>query len=158
MYRTALSASWAAQAGELPPDKCIEDIFAGGTGWGLKDKQDEVPNPRLHRLAGDQNAHFADYERWLNSKKNLHRKASGSSLASRSAPLGKPGGCKDRKSNEQGDLRVAMNDASVGMGLRPASSDSNTVGRRRGFKFVTEVNEFDARDNLVSWQIPETAA
>ncbi|MDI1486731.1 MAG: hypothetical protein OHK93_005992 [Ramalina farinacea] len=36
MYRQNLAASWAAQAGELPPDQCIEDIFAGGDGWADK--------------------------------------------------------------------------------------------------------------------------
>ncbi|KAI9796948.1 MAG: hypothetical protein M1833_005894 [Piccolia ochrophora] len=33
MYRRTLAASWAAQAGELPADECIEDLFAGGSGW-----------------------------------------------------------------------------------------------------------------------------
>ncbi|KAI1324445.1 hypothetical protein F5Y16DRAFT_305417 [Xylariaceae sp. FL0255] len=33
MYRRALAASWDCQPGELPADECIEDIFAGGTGW-----------------------------------------------------------------------------------------------------------------------------
>lgn len=34
MYRQTLAASWAAQTGEMPADKVIEDIFAGGDGWG----------------------------------------------------------------------------------------------------------------------------
>ena len=33
MYRCALAASWSCQPGELPANECIEDIFAGGTGW-----------------------------------------------------------------------------------------------------------------------------
>ncbi len=33
MYRRTLAASFAAQAGELPADECIESIFAGGSGW-----------------------------------------------------------------------------------------------------------------------------
>ncbi|KKZ64619.1 hypothetical protein EMCG_09473 [[Emmonsia] crescens] len=33
MYRRTLAASWACRAGELPPDRLIEDIFAGGDGW-----------------------------------------------------------------------------------------------------------------------------
>ncbi|KAK1656101.1 N-terminal C2 in EEIG1 and EHBP1 proteins-domain-containing protein [Colletotrichum phormii] len=33
MYRRALAASWSCQAGELPADQCIEDIFSGGDGW-----------------------------------------------------------------------------------------------------------------------------
>lgn len=34
MYRRTLAAYWAAQPGELKADECIEDIFAGGDGWG----------------------------------------------------------------------------------------------------------------------------
>ncbi|KAI9849444.1 MAG: hypothetical protein M1837_004064 [Sclerophora amabilis] len=33
IYRRTLAASWATQVGELPADACIEDIFAGGSGW-----------------------------------------------------------------------------------------------------------------------------
>ncbi|CAK7215633.1 hypothetical protein SEUCBS140593_002601 [Sporothrix eucalyptigena] len=33
VYRRALAASWACQAGELPADECIEDIFSGGDGF-----------------------------------------------------------------------------------------------------------------------------
>ncbi|KAH0560096.1 hypothetical protein GP486_003377, partial [Trichoglossum hirsutum] len=36
MYRRTLAASWAGQAGDLPADECIENIFAGGDGWGDK--------------------------------------------------------------------------------------------------------------------------
>ena len=37
MYRLALAASWACGgSGELAADKCVEDIFAGGDGWGNK--------------------------------------------------------------------------------------------------------------------------
>lgn len=34
MYRRNLAAFWVAQPGELPADECIENIFAGGDGWG----------------------------------------------------------------------------------------------------------------------------
>jgi hypothetical protein len=34
LYRRALAASWSAQPGELTADEIMEDIFAGGDGWG----------------------------------------------------------------------------------------------------------------------------
>ncbi|PPJ61312.1 hypothetical protein CBER1_05121 [Cercospora berteroae] len=34
MYRRTLAAFWTSQPGELRADECIEDIFAGGDGWG----------------------------------------------------------------------------------------------------------------------------
>ncbi|KAK5626789.1 hypothetical protein RRF57_002504 [Xylaria bambusicola] len=33
IYRRALAASWDCHPGELHADECIEDIFAGGSGW-----------------------------------------------------------------------------------------------------------------------------
>ena len=38
VYRRALAASWASQPNELPADRCIEDIFAGGEGFPLPSK------------------------------------------------------------------------------------------------------------------------
>ena len=38
MYRRTLAAYWSAQPGELKADECIEDIFAGGDGWGDREK------------------------------------------------------------------------------------------------------------------------
>ena len=32
IYRKTLAAGWSSQ--DLPADECIEDIFAGGDGWG----------------------------------------------------------------------------------------------------------------------------
>merc|ERR1712000_516053 len=40
IYRRTLAATWACQAGELPPDKLVEDLFAGGDGGCLP----HVPN------------------------------------------------------------------------------------------------------------------
>ncbi|KAM3415219.1 hypothetical protein BST61_g8750 [Cercospora zeina] len=34
MYRRTLAAFWTSRPGELRADECIEDIFAGGDGWG----------------------------------------------------------------------------------------------------------------------------
>lgn len=47
MYRLALAASWACGgSGELAADKCVEDIFAGGDGWGNR-PQPATDNPAL---------------------------------------------------------------------------------------------------------------
>lgn len=43
LYRKALAASWSCMLDELPADKCIEDIFSGGDGWGAKDIASSQP-------------------------------------------------------------------------------------------------------------------
>ncbi|KAI1827673.1 hypothetical protein F4861DRAFT_492126 [Xylaria intraflava] len=51
MYRRALAASWDCQPGELHADECIEDIFAGGSGWrdgtGKKPARSIMDSPNL---------------------------------------------------------------------------------------------------------------
>lgn len=65
MYRRTLAASWAAQPGvcfhvniaiyvltknqELRADECIEDIFAGGDGWGSHKHGSKQPNTTTRR-------------------------------------------------------------------------------------------------------------
>ncbi|KJR89682.1 uncharacterized protein SPSK_05980 [Sporothrix schenckii 1099-18] len=44
VYCRALAASWACQAGEMPADECIEDIFSGGDGF-------RSSNSDFHHLA-----------------------------------------------------------------------------------------------------------
>jgi hypothetical protein len=53
MYRRALAASWDCQPGELHADECIEDIFAGGSGWrdgtNKKSRRSHNGSPNLDR-------------------------------------------------------------------------------------------------------------
>lgn len=53
MYRRTLAASFAAQAGELPADECIESIFAGGDGWRDKHEVNPVNIPSSRHRRGD---------------------------------------------------------------------------------------------------------
>ncbi|EPS44312.1 hypothetical protein H072_1698 [Dactylellina haptotyla CBS 200.50] len=39
IYRKSLAASWQLQTGELNAVDCIEDIFAGGSGWAVESDQ-----------------------------------------------------------------------------------------------------------------------
>lgn len=50
IYRRTLAATWACQAGELPPDKLIEDLFSGGDGGRMQPPQ-PAPASRWRRGA-----------------------------------------------------------------------------------------------------------
>jgi hypothetical protein len=50
IYRRTLAATWACQAGELPPDKLIEDLFSGGDGGRMQPPQ-PAPTSRWRRGA-----------------------------------------------------------------------------------------------------------
>lgn len=55
MYRRALAASWDCHPGELHADECIEDIFAGGSGWRDDTdphlKRSHMDSPHLDRAS-----------------------------------------------------------------------------------------------------------
>lgn len=140
MYRRTLAASWLAQAGELPADKCIEDIFAGGDGWGADHDPGVNTSPRL---GGSTEEDESDGDsRTLRGHK---RHASGTGSRSTIKPTH-----HERKSSK-GD--VANTGAVSGRGSIAdhiqSGSDAKSHTRRR----MHEVDEFTAREDLRSWQI-----
>ncbi|KAK3901036.1 N-terminal C2 in EEIG1 and EHBP1 proteins-domain-containing protein [Staphylotrichum tortipilum] len=57
VYRRALAASWASQPGELPADRCIEDIFAGGEGFPSPPKPHHGRGYSRHHLHHHHHSH-----------------------------------------------------------------------------------------------------
>ncbi|KAL2262255.1 hypothetical protein VTK26DRAFT_2005 [Humicola hyalothermophila] len=83
MYRRALAASWASQPGELPADQCIEDIFAGGDGFGTSPKADHRRGHSLHHAAAASAAAAVDPD--PGPGPGNHGKRLGSPIAARSS-------------------------------------------------------------------------
>jgi hypothetical protein len=77
LYRRTLAADWTCQPGEMSADRCIEDIFAGGDGWGNRiDGQDDSPtSDRL--IPGDYSASLSDSEARSGFKISKQRNWSG---------------------------------------------------------------------------------
>lgn len=147
MYRHALAASWASQLGELPPDQCIENIFAGGDGW--KDKYTpKLSAPpikvttRSESVSGDEQSQRSHVN---------HRK--GSTASSRSQNTikdGKRSGHrKDRRDAETGELTGIQTILSS-----ESSPEQSERGRGKDMRYAHEVNEFDIMDDLGAWQLP----
>ena len=132
LYRRNLAASWAAQAGELPADKCIEDIFAGGDGWGAQGYQAALNVGRRRDSSEDSEegdrrtlrAHHQRHSSGTTIKKTPNSPKKGSGLA----------GVSGRVSIEQ-----------------QLQSSSNPPRRKE--KEVDEIDEFKAREDLRSWEI-----
>lgn len=142
MYRQTLTASWAAQIGELPADKCIEDLFAGGDGWGGK-RANEVPevqprghdHPEASDSDGDQRTvrqHQRKSSRYLfSTPKPTHRRNySGDGI-------------------QGGTQSVVAGRASIDQQVRNFQSSKPDYGNMR----ANEVDELNAREDLRSWQI-----
>ena len=143
MYRQNLAASWAMQAGELPPDKCIEDIFAGGDGWG----EGGAPQSGLE---GDSEEDL----RTLRAGRGHHvRGSSGSTL--------KPMTAARRKDGEKGEHAAGRGDVGGGGGHAAVSGrtsiEQQVAARQDGNKgrsiMANEVDEFVEREDLRSWVI-----
>ncbi|KAF2717051.1 hypothetical protein K431DRAFT_233998 [Polychaeton citri CBS 116435] len=144
MYRRTLAAYWSSQPGELKADECIEDIFAGGDGWGKlgrprssHDKHagnihsDSTPNPDTD--ADNGNARFGRKHLRIH---NHDESSNGDGW--RSGAL-KQGAINDR--------------SSAGMRFNQYRGKGVSSPRKR----AGEVDEFDVREDLRSWRVGEAA-
>ncbi|KAL8933152.1 MAG: hypothetical protein Q9216_006499 [Gyalolechia sp. 2 TL-2023] len=140
MYRKTLAASWAAQDGELPADECIEDIFAGGDGWGKTRKEGkktgkpsstdgEASDADRRTLKAHHRTTSGSYNKHTNKKPKGHLRTSSQSKSSSDNS-----GVSGRASIEQ---------------VQSSSSDSPAYNWHR----VDELDEFAAREDLRSWEI-----
>ena len=138
MYRRTLAASWAAQAGELPADKCIEDIFAGGDGWGGVEGASKAPGSRAAGGSTEEDESDADNRTLRGHKRNT----SGSHDTLK--PSFQP------RSTKKGDptTSAVSGRGSIAQNVR-SSQNSAKLDQRPSH----EIDEFVAREDLRSWEI-----
>ncbi|KAK3175996.1 hypothetical protein OEA41_007318 [Lepraria neglecta] len=140
MYRRTLAASWTAQAGELPADKCIEDIFNGGDGWGGGESATPVPSPRIGGGSTD------DESDGINGDaRNLRphkRNTSGAGSHDTLKPT-----LRQRTSSKDATTGAVSGRGSIEQQVQSGHDSKRHTHRRN------EVDEFTARDDLRSWEI-----
>lgn len=139
MYRRTLAASWAAQAGELPADQCIEDIFAGGDGWAKPDGVSTAP-AHCSRVGGstEDDESGGDNRTMRGHKRN----ASGSHDTLKPSRQG-----DSRKSNPR-DTGTVSGRGSIAQQVQSSQSLKKSEQRP-----TNEIDEFTAREDLRSWAI-----
>jgi hypothetical protein len=138
MYRRTLAASWQLIPGELNADECIEDIFAGGDGWNDHASEKKPKSVRLFdsgRSGGSDSDSLSQIS------------AGGSTPTTLSASGGKPAPSlltvePVREGKKKGYAVSVMTGRS--------KLTVNTIGRSR----QKELDELEARDDLVSWRMP----
>jgi hypothetical protein len=137
MYRRTLAAYWSAQPGELKADECIEDIFAGGDGWGDREK------PYQQQRGQSQTIRYTPGDSSGSPSENEARHMRGSSI--------------NRKSHEtlrQSDL-MAKSASVRGRGsLEQQALSMKVEAERKRHRPHHEVDEFDLREDLCSWRRP----
>lgn len=144
MYRRTLTASWSSHLDELPADQCIEDIFAGGDGWGK-------PNDNLAFLAppsNDGSKGDGESEGEYSLGERHYRKGS-QQFARRGHTKQKSYGKSDSKVRaskpESTDTKSERTEAPG----QSSSSDDRQERPRR----MNEVSDLDLREDLRSWRI-----
>ncbi|KAL8816907.1 MAG: hypothetical protein Q9223_004168 [Gallowayella weberi] len=143
MYRKTLAASWAAQEGELPADECIEDIFAGGDGWGKTLKGQKKPT-KLSSGSTDGEESNADRR-----TVKAHQRNSSSSHSKHTSNKSKGRLRTSSRSNNRSDNSGISGRASIEQQVQSSSTDTSTNNWRR----ADELDEFTAREDLRSWEI-----
>lgn len=145
MYRQTLAASWAAQTGELPADKCIEELFAGGDGWGGNMTSDAVRGTHRAKNSTDGNESDGDGR----TVRGHGRRSSGYEHRNLT-PV------RHRRIGSTGSDHGGGNGGVSGRGsIEQQVQSSNVEGERSGFmrQQLHEVDEFSTREDLRSWKI-----
>jgi N-terminal C2 in EEIG1 and EHBP1 proteins len=168
MYRRTLTASWSCGLDELPPDKLIEDLFAGGDGGAMKpppliaqsrfSPRSQPGSPRQDDETGGDSANVGETD--------LRRPIGNRFLTPDMARRGRDAGKGEGRS---GQWRSSSARTVSAEARSPSASPIASVSgrqsierqmqridkdtRRKGTTSVREVSEFDVREDLRSWEI-----
>lgn len=143
MYRRTLAAYWSAQPGELKADECIEDIFAGGDGWGDRAKPYSPQRGGIRfttastTATGDSSASASGDERHTQGRR----------MMSKSQDTLRPGSAYSGSGSPKQHVR--------GRGsLEQQAHHMKAEAERKRHRPNHEVDEFDLRQDLCSWKRP----
>jgi hypothetical protein len=142
MYRRTLAASWAAQAGELPADECIENIFAGGNGWRDQNARgiSQIGAEQVESIIGD-------------FQKGHRKGKSSGGLFGFVRPTPKPR--SPTKARKQPNL-TATSPSTGSSGESDSKNVNDGVPTQRNLPY-SGVKEMDVREDLQSWSLPSSA-
>jgi hypothetical protein len=148
LYRRTLAAGWTRQPGELSADKCIEDIFAGGDGWGGATGVQGASTSSGKHAAEDAGSMSDSSARHYSSSRRTHWH----SLFKSSRPdLKRASRESIGKSHDR--PRHVVTGGVRGRGSFEQQAHQMTSEEDRGNMPPHEMDEFDLRDDLRSWKI-----
>lgn len=147
IYRRTLAASWACSAGELPPDRLVEDLFAGGDGGRMEPPLRPTRLPLAAAAAAKGHHHLeSDY-----SDSDSKRTVTPHHLSPNSA---QPGYNQPRQHrHHHSESQSSMNSGVSGRGSIDQHVQASHASRRAERREPQEHTEFDMRDDLRSWQV-----
>ena len=138
MYRRNLTAHWTAQPGEPRADECIENIFAGGDGWG---------HPSGSHYLGVNSRH-GDGDRNQSSKHAHARSRSGGIFK---GPGTTPPDAAFRPKRREPSASTGVSGrASLEQQANNMKADTAVTNNQAAY----EIDEFAIREDLRSWKLP----
>jgi N-terminal C2 in EEIG1 and EHBP1 proteins len=167
MYRRTLAASWSCASDELPPDKLIEDLFAGGDGGAMKppplitksrfSPRSQPASPTLIDDAGGDSASVNESD----SKRTVRNQFLTPDMARRGPDSGKGDNRNGqwRSTNKSSNAEGASPNVPTISGVSGRESIEQQMHlsgkdkRGKAQRSVREVSEFDIREDLRSWEI-----
>jgi hypothetical protein len=157
MYRRALAASWLAQPGEHTADEVIENIFAGGDGWSLSSAKKQTSlEDDSGNLSGDEamggTLRPSDLRRMQRLGHTRHQSGT-SDKTTRTVTIHERSSHGRRRSSVKDDGLEGRGRSESLASLAPTLGSSDR-GRDLGLKRAREVNEYEAREDLVAWRLP----
>ncbi|KIX06252.1 uncharacterized protein Z518_04227 [Rhinocladiella mackenziei CBS 650.93] len=144
IYRRTLAATWACQAGELPPDKLIEDLFAGGDGGRMHAPL--KPNHHHSRLGPREEESLGS-----SSSDETRRPVTPRQLLTpQMAQHGhRRAGSMDSPNTQSTQTNTISGRSSIEQQMHASQQEH----RRRDRNEYVEHTEFDLREDLRSWQV-----
>ena len=169
MYRRTLTASWSCGSDELPPDKLIEDLFAGGDGGTMKpppliaksrfSPPSQPASPRQDDETGGDSANVSESE----PKRTVRNRFLTPDMARGGRDGGKVKEGRNARWQSSSSRNGGADTSSPGSSPTPSISGRQSIEqqmqrmdkdkRRKGARGVREVSEFDVREDLRSWEI-----
>ncbi|KIW24202.1 uncharacterized protein PV07_09930 [Cladophialophora immunda] len=158
IYRRTLAATWACQAGEMPPDKLIENLFAGGDGGARPHSSSSKASNQQQQLQQQIARPPSREENGSSSSDEPRRPVTPrQQLLTPQVAAGGPGhghGHRRGSSRDSPNLQTAAAGAVSGRSsIEQQVHASQQENRRRDRPEYHEVTEFDLRDDLRSWQV-----
>ncbi|KIW15378.1 hypothetical protein PV08_05424 [Exophiala spinifera] len=145
IYRRTLAATWACQSGELPPDKLIEDLFAGGDGGRFSSTVNNPVTRQRLGLRDDSNSSSSDEPKRPETPRDQL-------LTPHAATQG---GHKRTGSRESPNATPTIHNSTVSgrSSIDQQMQASQQEHQRRQRHDSDEHSEFELREDLRSWQV-----
>jgi hypothetical protein len=153
IYRRTLAATWACQAGEMAPDKLIEDLFAGGDGGRPQSAtKPHHHHPHQRTISREENTTSSSSDenrRPTTPRSNFLTPQMAANGGSENRPIHRRGVSRDSPNLQGGQLSAVSGRSSIDQQMQASEHEH----RRRERTDYQEYTEFDLRDDLRSWQI-----